>query len=70
MTGPETPRIVDQAAHEERTALDQQINAVIDRVKGTPASRDAVGHRTGLLELQELQKQRAAALRREVGMES
>lgn len=62
------PPIFDHDAHAERVALDQQIAARIDQAKGMNAQRDPGGHGRALLEIRALQKKRAAAFRREVGM--
>ncbi|WP_280273404.1 hypothetical protein [Nocardia wallacei] len=67
MTAPDQPRIVDQAAHDERVALDQQIRTLTDKLQATPSSSDRIKYREDLHELRDLQERRKAAFRREVG---
>ncbi|WP_416565086.1 hypothetical protein [Nocardia testacea] len=67
MFKPETPRIVDQAAHEERVALDVQIRELTDQLARMTSTSERLAHHQGLTQLRELQASRKAALRREVG---
>lgn len=64
------PRVVDEAAHAERVALDQRIAARIDELQQRGARRDMAAYTQKLNELGQWQRDRAAALRRETGMAS
>ncbi|MGW1740476.1 hypothetical protein ACWCPQ_16890 [Nocardia sp. NPDC001965] len=63
----EEPRIVDRAAHTERLGLDQQIAALTTELAAKIRPDERMEHHRGLLELQELQRLRRDAFRREVG---
>lgn len=62
------PRVVNQEAHERRVALDAEIRELTERLAKMTAPSERLTHHRGLLDLQRLQAERKAALRREVGM--
>ncbi|WP_280246420.1 MULTISPECIES: hypothetical protein [Nocardia] len=63
----EEPRIVDQAAHTERVDLDRQIADLTAELAAKTRPDQRIEHHEGLLRLQELQRLRRDAFRREVG---
>lgn len=63
------PRVVDQEAHEQRVALDAEIRELTDRLATMTSPSERLAHHRGLMDLQKLQVDRRAALRREVGMD-
>ncbi|WP_039828113.1 hypothetical protein [Nocardia testacea] len=67
MSQPDQPRILDQTGHEERVALDSQIAELTAQLQQMTSSSERTAHHQGLKQLRELQQQRKAAFRREVG---
>ncbi|MGV9668673.1 hypothetical protein [Nocardia niigatensis] len=59
--------VVDEAAHHERVALDAQIAELTEQLQVSARSWSKPDHHQGLVRLQELQRSRRDAYRREVG---